>query len=535
MPRRRERRGIYISITGATGRAVAVQERPDAPGRARVRWIDDDGCYQYVPLRSLVLRDDHGREIPAAVEQAHVICAAASRARAAGEDIADAVRVKLGELGLLGCDGPPPLPIATAAAAAPATSGRHTLAEVFDLYFAIGTGKYVTDSRQRRDEMGMRNDIFLVIPASTRVSDLRTAHYGMLWRGFAEFHYSGKLRRVRVGRPPSAKNDTSGTPSAEAERNHAAYRWIPWGGLRHAERAVNTLRKLLMFAVNEGHLQKERPPAMPEQWQSTLKSEWAKIAEKHKVRPVSVRPVDRRYDEHEGVSFFRALCNADPRLRLLLELFVLWRLGQALRVRRSDIDFAAGDFGAIRCEGRGQKWGIYVWLTQWQRQVLDDALGGYLARYEALYQADPLNDYPLIPGDRINSRKDVPGDEPLTESGLANMFLETEDAAGITHMDGRRWYGLRRLAMTLVDDLCYSDDRLYGLLTGTTRGKEESEADRTANAMSGHAATATRGIYVNGARPAVWRRAIAVMEAVRRALEEPNPPMEDTRQVQESH
>lgn len=518
MPRKRKCRGIYISITGASGRAVAVQERGDTRGRARVRWLDDDGCYQYVPLRSLVLRDDSGREIPAAVEQGHVICAAASRARTAGEDIERAVRVKLGELGLLGCEVAPPLVIPSATEEKPPRAGWLTLEEAFATYFAIGTGKYVVDSRQRRDEMGLRDDIFLVIPKSTRVADIRKAQYAQLWRTFAEFHYSGKRRRVRVGRPPKVRGQRGDSRAAETDPPNAGYRLIPWGGPRHAERSVDTLRKLLVLCADRDYLHEDHAPPMPEKWKSTLRDEWAKKAQARRIRPVVVRPAARRHDNHEGASFFRVLGNADPRLRLLLELFVLWRLGQALRVLRSDIDFTAGDFGAIRCAGRGQKWGILVWLTKWQRQVVDDALGGYLARYEARYQADPRNDYPLVPGYRINSRKDALYYEPLTTSGLAQMFLETEEAAGITHQEGRRWYGLRRLAMTLLDNLCHGDHRIYGLLTGTSHGEEESEADRMANSMSGHATSSTRGIYLDNTRPEVWRLAIVVMEALRRAL-----------------
>jgi hypothetical protein len=293
---------------------------------------------------------------------------------------------------------------------------------------------------------------------------------------------------------------------------------IPWGGPRHAERAVTTLGKLLALCSSRDYLHQDHAPPLPEKWRSTLKIEWGKKAEEQHVRPKVVRPAERCHDAQEGASYFAALANADPRLRLLLELFVLWRLGQALRARRSDIDFAAGDFGAIRCEGRGQKLGVLVWFTKWQRQIVDEALCGYLARYEVRFQADPHNDYPLIPGDRINSRKDVLRDKPLTRSGLLRMFGETEAAAGVIHQDGRGWYGLKRLAHTLLDELSHGDKRIIGLLTGTSSGEGESEADRVANAMSGHATTSTREGYLNKTRPAVWRKAILVMEAIRRAL-----------------
>ena len=521
MPRKRERRRIYISIVGANGRVVAVQERGDAPGRARIRWIDDDGVYRYVPLRSLRLRDGRGREVGSAIEHAHVICAAASRARTEGADVKRAVLAKLSELGLLQCDESPPTPPLVIARGHDETAplgGWLTLDEAFDVYFALGTGKYFVDSRQRRDEMTMRDDIFLVIPKATRVAEIRSVQYEQLWRKFAEFHYSGKQRRVRVGRPPKARGQNITTATTEAASATAGERLIDWGGLRHAERAVNTLNKLLALCARREYLHQDHAPPLPEKWRATLKVEWAQKAEEQEVHPNVVRPAERCHDAEDGARFFAALPEADPRLRLLLELFMLWRLGQALRVRRSDLDFTAGDFGALRCEGRGQKWGIYVWLTQWQRRILDGALRGYLARYEILYQVDPRNDYPLIPGGRINSRKDVLCYERLTASGLARMFLETEAAAGIVHEAGRRWYGLKRMAHTLLDELCHEDNRISGLLTGTSNGKDESDADRLVNSMSGHATASTREMYLNNTRPALWRRAIRVMEALRRAL-----------------
>jgi hypothetical protein len=280
---------------------------------------------------------------------------------------------------------------------------------------------------------------------------------------------------------------------------------------------------LLALCSSRDYLHQDHAPPLPEKWRSTLKIEWGKKAEEQHVRPKVVRPAERCHDAQEGASYFAALANADPRLRLLLELFVLWRLGQAVRAMRSDIDFTVGDFGAIRCEGRGAKWGVFMWLTKWQRQILDEALGGYLARYEVLYQADPKNDYRLVPGDRINSRKDVLSQRPLTRSGLLRMFRETEKAARIIHRDGRGWNGLKRMAHTLLDELCHGDKRIAGLLTGTSDGKKDSEADRVANSLSGHATASTREGYLNNTRLVLWRRAMMVMDEVRRALGATDP------------
>jgi integrase len=69
------------------------------------------------------------------------------------------------------------------------------------------------------------------------------------------------------------------------------------------------------------------------------------------------------------------------------------------------------------------------------------------------------------------------------------MFLRLEEAAGVEHIDGRVFYGLRRVATGLAADL-ETDDRVLSRLTGhhdsqtreriyQNREREETEA-RTA-------------------------------------------------------
>lgn len=520
MPRRREYKGIYISIRGTNGRAVAVQERGDAPGRARVRWIGDDGRYCYVPLRSLALRDEEGREIETAVEHAHNICAAASRARTAGADVEHAVTMKLAELGLLGGDGPSPVlrPPISPTIAAGNDERAVTLGEAFESYFALGTGQYADDSRQRHDEHGMRDDIFLVFSEATPVSAIQTDHFQQLWRECARLHFSGKRRFVRVGRPPSNRRGTSERPSTDANDARAGVHSIQWGGPRHAERTVNTLRKLIAFCARIGVLKRGDAPLMPERWKSKLKEEWAEAAKRRGAIPVVMRPVRLRHEPEEGAKLFHALCNADPRLRLELELFLLWRLGQGRLVHRADVDLTIGDFGVIHCAGRVLKWGTVVWMTEWQRWVLDDALSGFLAKYEAAYRAGTLTNYPLIPGGRLNSRKATLTVAPLSRSGLRDLFNDAEAVADVAHKAGRGWYGIKRLAIRTMAKLCSGDPQLRGLLMGVDALKEDSTMDRLQNSLTGHSSTSTRQIYLELDEPDLWRRAILVVEAVRRKL-----------------
>jgi hypothetical protein len=112
----------------------------------------------------------------------------------------------------------------------------------------------------------------------------------------------------------------------------------------------------------------------------------------------------------------------------------------------------------------------------------------------------------------------------LTESRLRDLFNDAERAAGVEHVEGRGWYGLRRLALNELEDLTHDDHRIRGLLTGGEGDVEESAADGLRNALSGHGARSTRERYQRHDRPEVWRVAIRVMEKLRERLGQKRPP-----------
>ena len=532
MPKRL-RRFLYLSDRDTRGRSVSVVERPNSGGRVRVKWTDNVGTDNYVPLRGVVVRDKAGTLKPDVVEKLRGLVAAGVRARTENRDVERAIWARMQELNLMGDEVRAPLEIVPLAPAKPSMAGDTvaagqptapgvTLGAAFDRYFSIDKGEFAADSRQRRDELGMMRDLFLVVPADTPIAHTGTATFRQIWKAFARLHFGGTMRDVKVGRPPSLRSPSASAQGVGADADRRGSRQVKWGGLRHAVRTIDMLRKLLASAVDASEL--STAPAMPRQWKKRLRNDWAAIADEHgSALPVAI-PGDRNYEPDEGVDIFATLGDADPRLELIIECFVLWRLGQALRLNWSDLRLQLGDHGAILCRGRGQKWGLLLWLTPHQRRVVDRALATFLAPYERARLAGTIADYPLIPGARLNSRKPTLHMGRLTESRLRDLFNDAERAAGVEHVEGRGWYGLRRLALNELEDLTHDDHRIRGLLTGGEGDVEESAADGLRNALSGHGARSTRERYQRHDRPEVWRVAIRVMEKLRERLGQKRPP-----------
>jgi hypothetical protein len=528
--RKRQRRFLYLSDRDARGRSVSVSERPNSGGRVRVKWTDAEGTDNYVPLRGVIVRDEAGELKPDVVEQMRGLVAAGVRARTENRDVERAIWTRMAELGLMHDEEIVPRQGLAAGVAKPVASGDRrgatvtearnlTLGAAFDRYFSLEDGEYATDSRQRKDELGMKRDLFLALPADTPIAHIGTADFKNIWKTFARLHFKGTMREVKVGRPPSAPSETLGAPKIDRRGSHR----IPWGGLRHAERTIDMLRKLLAWAVEDGELL--TAPAMPRQWKKRLKSDWEKIARKHGRRLPVVRPGQHDHAIEEVSDFLALLGEADPRLEFVIECFIVSRLGQALRAKWSDLHLNVGPHGAISLEDRGQKWGPLVWLTRAQRRVVDRALVTYLAPYERARRAQLITDYPLCPSGRLNSRKATLRMSHLSESGLRAMFNRAEKAAGVDHVRGRGWYGLKRLALNELEDLTKQDYRIHGLLSGGDTDGKETLADGLQNALSGHGSRSTRALYQRFDRPAVWRMAILVMEKLRQRLGRKRIPM----------
>lgn len=180
--------------------------------------------------------------------------------------------------------------------------------------------------------------------------------------------------------------------------------------------------------------------------------------------------------------------DVDPRIALAIELGTEARLGQVIRLMRSQIDLSPiGAFGLGRMvvHGEGKKLGVTRDLTPEERAAIDRALSGYLKHLEDAYQRELREDYPMFPVGRLrfdvppsrrskSSRADagsvrrakpsVPN-RPIGKRGLLDLFRKLEEIADVTSVPGRGWYGIRRRATDVYEDY-ETDERVLNDQTG---------------------------------------------------------------------
>lgn len=215
-------------------------------------------------------------------------------------------------------------------------------------------------------------------------------------------------------------------------------------GLRAAEQTVALLHAAGAWLREAGHLRSETGPQLPSRWRQRMGREWGQITGRD---PEIRRP---RYTLDEARRLWAHLALADPRLRLALTLAgPEHRLGQVWRVRRSDLDLSvsAAPHGRVRIPGQGTKVGGWIHLTSQARALLDAELAaGYLAERAC-------EDYALFPSatrtpDGLRLHPDP--DRCISDSVARRLLRELEDLAGVPHVEGRGWHGLRRLAADLA-------------------------------------------------------------------------------------
>lgn len=160
-----------------------------------------------------------------------------------------------------------------------------------------------------------------------------------------------------------------------------------------------------------------------------------------------------RYSADEYRAILAAAPLVDVRWALLLTLGAEYRLGQVSRSLRSQLD---PDKGTLMIRGAGKKRGTLVVLTADQHEAVHVALGGWLQPLELAYLTRGM-DYPLFPGWRVPMRDGVPvlradhaSREPLNRTTLRYWLEATEAKAQVAHVEGRGWYGLRRVAVDLA-------------------------------------------------------------------------------------
>lgn len=264
-------------------------------------------------------------------------------------------------------------------------------------------------------------------------------------------------------------------------------------GLRAAEYMCDVLYASANWLRGE-ELIPDRAAKPRPNWKTRLKEEWESIT------GVSLRMNRPRYSVDEMSALFRALPEADPRLRLLLELAAELRVGQATRARRTDLVLdATGGFGLGRfiVHGRVKKPGEIVDLHPELRAQVDEALSfGYLCAAEDAYRRRLISNYYLFPSGRLVEGRalvECSTGSPIGSTVIHDMFRDLESRAGITHQPGRALYGLRRTASDLAPEFA-SDPRVLNRLTGhlNTATRERTYQDREHELVGVRAACARR-------------------------------------------
>jgi hypothetical protein len=166
----------------------------------------------------------------------------------------------------------------------------------------------------------------------------------------------------------------------------------------------------------------------------------------------------------------------------------------------------AGWLGQIVIPGAGKKHGETVVLTPEQRRAVDDALAGYLSKYEAAWRDGEIEDYYMFPGSRMRAldatgrrwiRRVREGVKPMSRDGARVAFKALEAIAKVEHIKGRGWYGLRRQAADMAETATTDDrvkDRLGGWQDSETR--KSIYQDRETDALRAEAANVRRQLRI---------------------------------------
>jgi len=278
-----------------------------------------------------------------------------------------------------------------------------TLGETLPLLMAPHRGLYPVDTPHRREVLRSWAVIVAVLGEETPWTALKPSHVREVWR-----------RKL------------------DAVRSKGA------AGRRSAQIVVRDLRAVAQKLVDEDRI----PPEVI----VSLKAKGKALEEIATATP-DAKVARPRHTLEESRQILAVAWGVDPRFGLLMYLGAELRLGQVRRARRSDLDHAAGRFTS---PGTGKKRGEVVYLTDGQRAAVERAMNGYLREVEGRHP-----DYPLFPAGQLKGGRSGEGvlrdshveARPVNTTTLRRWFQEAERLAGVPHVKGRGYYGLRRAAV----------------------------------------------------------------------------------------
>lgn len=313
--------------------------------------------------------------------------------------------------------------VAAQATVKPRNDGPLTLSRAVQLIMDPKHGKFAGDSDWQHDvERYLK--LCITILGDTPVADIKHAHYKLIWRHLADEHNKDSSRY----------------------------------GVRSAEMICGALRSAMTWLAQEEYVEPNTALPAP-RWKAQMQAEWVKLTGK----PLS-DPHKPRYTKEEYAKLWKALPKADPRLRLAVAIGAELRLGQVVeRTRRSDVKPHGGnEIGLVIVHGAGKKGGADVVLNSQQRAVMIEAMTtGFLSEMESAYKAGKIDDYLLIAGGHLLNAKTSDPDpkaQPVNammkigKRALRDYWRELEELAGVEHVEGRGWYGVRRRAADDAED-----------------------------------------------------------------------------------
>jgi hypothetical protein len=195
---------------------------------------------------------------------------------------------------------------------------------------------------------------------------------------------------------------------------------------------------------------------------------WKRFRQAHRVSRPRFTPNDVR-------AIVKVRHDVDPRFALFLALMddsgarrkavkTLWRSAVDCPMDMEPSEDEA-PYGWIRFPAlKGQESPLHL-LTAFERRELEVAFGGYLRELEAAWQ-EAGTDYPLFPGARIGDKTEQvvgltqPGAyRAVSDKNTQRWLWEAEERAGVEHVQGRAYHGIRRT----VADLLFEELGLDGV------------------------------------------------------------------------
>lgn len=346
----------------------------------------------------------------------------------------------------------------------------------FTEYTHVDSGRYRLSDKARSDIIRAGNDCVAALGEDATWATLNPVVAAeKIWA-----HVHG---RFKAGAAETERPTTDSTKKRNKLRRKAGKR-KPTDGAVWAERVTNHFFACAAWLKKRDHIPGDsRVLERYDDWQSDFRDWWRKNA----GRDLTIETEGPRHSEEEAGRILEHI--DDPRIDGRLRLNILFggdslRAGQVARAMRTHLDLRPGigafGLGRLTVLGSGKKKGSVVDLEPDVRAQIDGEMtSGYLRECELAFQEKHITDYALMPaGKFVKGATPVRPDrkylQHISTRRLREFFDFLEDIAGVEHVHGRGWYGLRRI-WTDMGDSALKTKRAKEMLSGHARGSTVPE------------------------------------------------------------